>query len=285
MADLLPRLRPTLGEIERLPADGFDATRFRSAGLVSDWHEARVGPAVAGRYRGRFWAVAEAGLDQLDERMAAARRRVRGRRFFGLLVAVELRADEGWPASCCCAGGAPSRPALRRWSPPVGGSTRRPSAGCWPGGTRPGATARRRPPAAARRGWRPLARLAEAVGEPAPLALTGTELLVALPRLLPSLRVEAKGDEAELAAAAERLRAALDVPRRLVDVLEEVGRRTPEARASPAPTSCHPPARPGVRCRDGRRVPARRPPDGPVEPGLTSRKLSPLVAPRLGAGP
>ncbi|HEX8375176.1 MAG TPA: hypothetical protein VF606_08360, partial [Geminicoccaceae bacterium] len=68
-----------------------------------------------------------------------------------------------------------------------------------------------------------LARLAEAVGEPAPLALTGTELLVALPRLLPSLRVEAKGDEAELAVAAGRLGEVLGVARRLVDVLEEAG--------------------------------------------------------------
>jgi hypothetical protein len=118
VADLLSRLGGGASGEEaptRLPPERFDAARFRRAGLVSGWHEAQVGSAVAGRHRGRLWAVAEAGLDRLDER--TPKRRVRARAFFGLLVAVEL-VGTGRRSCLLRRRGAIIR-TLRRWSPPA----------------------------------------------------------------------------------------------------------------------------------------------------------------------
>jgi hypothetical protein len=118
VADLLSRLGGgASGEeaLTRLPPERFDAARFRRIGLVSGWHEAQVGPAVAGRHRGRLWVVAEAGLDRLDER--TPKRRVRGRAFFGLLVAVELVGE--WPAVLLLRRRGAIVRTLRHWSPPA----------------------------------------------------------------------------------------------------------------------------------------------------------------------
>lgn len=222
MADLLERLRDTHGELVRLPPDRFDARRFRTAGLVSHWHEARLGPALAGRHRGRLWAVAEAGLDQVIQR--APRHRVPSRRFFGLLVAVEL-VGEGWPALVVLRRRGVVVSALRRLSPPAPGLGRTDlgpapfAAGreAWSDGS-PAAGALLREGAAGL-----LGRVAAAIGEPAPFGLTGTELLVALPRWRRRLRLEAGGDEAGIAIAADSLRRELDLPLRLVDLLEAAG--------------------------------------------------------------
>lgn len=218
MADLLSRLGGAPGEgPTRLPPDRFDATRLRRAGLVSGWHEAQIGPAIAGRHRGRLYAVAEAGLDRLDER--TPKRRVRGRAFFGLLVAVELVGE--WPTVLLLRRRGAIVRTLRRWSPPArdldpvgltGGLAERFEA--WGDGSE----AARALFAEGDGGL--LARVADAIGEPAPFALTGTELLVALPRLLPSLKVEVRGDEATVADAVGRLRGQLEVVWRLVQVTE-----------------------------------------------------------------
>lgn len=217
MADLLQHLGEPFAGLTRLPPDRFHATRFRDAGLVSDWHEAQVGPAVAGTHRGRFFAVAEAGLDRLDQR--TPRRRVRGRAFFGLLVAVELTGD--WPAVLLLRRRGAIVAALRRWSPPGKGLDRAEVGSALAGryeAWSEGSTAAGALLTEGEGGL--LARVADAIGEPAPFAITGTELLVALPRLLPSLKVEARGDEAEVAEAVGRLRGQLGVVWRLVEVLE-----------------------------------------------------------------
>ena len=220
VADLLSRLGGgASGEeaLTRLPPERFDAARFRRIGLVSGWHEAQVGPAVAGRHRGRLWVVAEAGLDRLDER--TPKRRVRGRAFFGLLVAVELVGE--WPAVLLLRRRGAIVRTLRHWSPPArdldpvkltGVLAERFEA--WGDGS-----GRARALLAEGDGGT-LARIAEAIGEPAPFALTGTELLVALPRLLSSLRVEVRGDETRIEEAVRRLRGQLRVVERLMEETE-----------------------------------------------------------------
>ncbi len=218
MADLLSRLGGGASGEEaptRLPPERFDAARFRRAGLVSGWHEAQVGPAIAGRHRGRLWAVAEAGLDRLDER--TPKRRVRARAFFGLLVAVELVGE--WPTVLLLRRRGAIVRTLRRWSPPARDLDPAGLAGAlagryeaWGDGSE---TARA---LLAEGDGGLLARIADAIGEPAPFALTGTELLVALPRLLPSLKVEVRGNEAKVEEAVGRLRGQLGVALRLVEV-------------------------------------------------------------------
>ena len=217
MADLLPRLGDPFAGLTRLPPDRFDAARFRDAGLVSHWHEAQIGPAVAGSHRGRLYAVAEAGLDKLDQR--TPRRRVRGRAFFGLLVAVELTGN--WPAILLLRRRGAIVAALRRWSSPGKGLDRAELTGtladryeAWTDGSvAAGALL-------AEGDGGLLARIADAIGEPAPFAITGTELLVTLPRLLPSFKLEASGDGAKVEEALGRLRGQLGGVGRLIEAIE-----------------------------------------------------------------